>query len=196
MADDLASILELEPPEAAPRLIGSVISHEIDGEVVRGVITETEAYTIDDAASHSFRGESVRNAPMFGAAGDLYVYLSYGVHYCLNIVTGKKKGGAVLIRGVLISDGLRSVWHRRYHEALPLNLPTARFLQLTNGPGKVAQAFGVDMRFNRMNILDPESPIRLSLQPGEVMTRAIQTPRVGITKNAHVPWRWIMETTE
>lgn len=191
---DLASILDLEPPEAAPMLLGCVVTCEVDGKVVRGTITETEAYTAEDAASHSFRGKSIRNSAMFGSPGDLYVYLSYGVHFCMNIVTGATKGGAVLIRSTTISDGLKYAWQRRFHEALPLRPPKNRLQQLVNGPGKVAQAFGVDQTFNHLNIFDPQSPIRLSLQPADISVQMKQTPRIGITKNADVPWRWVLES--
>jgi DNA-3-methyladenine glycosylase len=190
---DLSSILDLEPPEAAPKLLGCVISHEIDGQVIRGVITETEAYTADDPASHSFNGESVRNRAMFGNPGDVYVYLIYGMHYCLNIVTGKKKGGAVLIRALTVSDGLKAAWRNRYKEALPLKPSKVKLDQLANGPGKVAQLLGIDTSFNHVNLLDPDSTLRLYMQPGQVKVQALQTPRIGITKGADTPWRWILQ---
>ena len=190
---DLTQILTLEPPEAAPKLLGCILSREIDGRVIRGVITETEAYTADDPASHSFGGESLRNKAMFGKPGDVYVYFIYGAHFCMNIVTGLKKGGAVLIRGLIVSDGLRVAWQNRYHEALPLRPPKVKLANLTNGPGKVAQALAIDVSFNHLNLLDPDSVLRLAKQPGKITIKALQTPRIGITKGAHTPWRWILQ---
>ena len=190
---DLSKILRLEPPQAAPKLLGCVLTREIEGQVIRGVITETEAYTADDPASHSFSGESVRNRAMFGNPGDVYVYFIYGVHFCMNIVTGAKKGGAVLIRGLIISDGLKAAWHNRYQEALPLKPPKAKLANLANGPGKVAKALAIDTSFNHLNLLDPDSVLRLSMQPGKIKIQALQTPRIGITKGADTPWRWILQ---
>ncbi|MEX1104609.1 MAG: DNA-3-methyladenine glycosylase, partial [Ilumatobacteraceae bacterium] len=108
----------------APELLNTILV--IDG--IRARITEVEAYTQDDAASHSFRGSTRRNAVMFGPPGLLYVYLIYGMHHCINIVTGESGDGqAVLIRGAVI-DGVDP--------------------RLTNGPGKLARVLGVDLAWN------------------------------------------------
>ena len=190
---DLIDILRMEPPEAAPRLIGCMLSREIEGQVVRGIITETEAYTADDPASHSYRGQSVRNAAMFGEPGDIYVYLIYGLHYCFNIVTGTTKGGAVLIRSVEITDGLKVAWQNRYKEPLPLAIEAKKRRNLSNGPAKVAEVFGIDARFNHANLLDPASVMRLSIAERHTNLPVIQTPRIGITKAADVAWRWVVQ---
>ena len=130
---------------------------------MRARITEVEAYTQDDEASHSFRGVTRRNAPMFGPPGMLYVYLIYGMHHCINVVTGEAGDGqAVLIRGAVV-DGVDA--------------------RLTNGPGKLARTLGVDRSWNGT--------------PAEVFTDGSTpavvevTPRIGITKAAALPRRWI-----
>ena len=187
----LLEILRLEPPAAAPALIGKELISEIDGHLVRGIITETEAYTADDPASHSYRGESARNAAMFGGSGDVYVYFIYGMHFCFNLVTGKKKGGAVLIRSIEIIEGKGAAWYRRFREPMPSSPSAVRLRQLSDGPAKVAQALGIKAEHNHLNVLDSRSPIRL--EKGEAKSYHVsQTARVGITKAADVQWRWVV----
>lgn len=144
--------------EVAPALLHALLV--VGG--VRARITEVEAYTQDDEASHSFRGVTRRNAAMFGPPGMLYVYLIYGMHHCINIVTGGPGDGqAVLIRAAVV-DGVDP--------------------RLTNGPGKLARALGVDLSWNG--------------SPAEVFTDASTpavvevTPRIGITKAVALPRRW------
>ena len=130
-----------------------------------GRIVDVEAYSSDDPASHTFRGRTNRNDVMFGPAGHLYVYFIYGMHHCVNIVTGPQGDGqAVLVRGVVI-DGVDP--------------------RLTNGPGKLCRFLGIDMSYSgaRANIVDdgvapPVSPM--------------VTARVGITKAVDWPRRWVV----
>src|SRR6478735_247431 len=121
-------------PEVARDLIGyRLYACEADGSLTGGVIIETEAYTADDAASHSYRGETPRNRVMFGPAGHIYVYFTYGMHWCMNIVTGKKgEGEAVLIRALRPDQGLERITKRRHGRQ-----------GLTNGPAKICQALAV-----------------------------------------------------
>lgn len=129
-------------------------------------ITEVEAYTADDAASHSFRGPTKRNAVMFGPAGFWYVYLIYGMHYCLNLVTGQKGDGqAVLIRSVTV-DGLAA----------------AR----TAGPGRLTRELGIEMSLNGTQAELYEDGAMPPATP-------LITSRIGITKAADLPRRWLME---
>lgn len=132
-----------------------------------GMIIETEAYTLDDPASHSFGGKTRRNRVMFAEAGFLYVYRSYGIHHCMNIVTGDPGSGeAVLIRSLLPIFGLREMRERRFpvsisekqsspagheipgNDLAGHNLPEKQKKRLCSGPGNVCSALGVDMSYN------------------------------------------------
>jgi len=154
------SYFERDSPEVAPDLLNKII---VVGDR-SGRIVEVEAYTQDDPASHCYRGRSKRNEVMFGPAGHLYVYFVYGMHYCVNIVTGHKDDGqAVLLRAV-ISDGVDP--------------------RLTNGPAKLCRYLGIDMAMNgaRADIRDDGTP---------PPANPIVTARIGITKAADWPRRWL-----
>ncbi|RZI59592.1 MAG: DNA-3-methyladenine glycosylase [Rubrivivax sp.] len=147
---------------------------------VGGVIVETEAYDMDDEASHSFRGMTARNAAMFGEPGTAYVYRSYGLHWCLNLVCGPSgHGAAVLVRALEPTNGIDTMQQRRGVQALRL---------LTTGPGRVAQALGVDRSLDGLPLDRP--PFALS-PPGVARAVSIGV-RVGITKAADRPWRFAM----
>ena len=176
--DDLgaASALEL-----APRLLGCVIVRQ-DTEGPRiGRIVETEAYLPDDPASHSFKGLTPRCRSMFGRAGLAYVYRIYGIHHCLNVVTGPKgRGEAVLIRALEPLDGLPLMQAAR---------GTAK--PLTNGPGRLCQALGIDREFDGEDLLASE---RLFIMRGDApYERIVASPRIGITQAADLPWRFFLE---
>lgn len=159
--------------EVAPDLLGKVL---VIGDC-SGRIIEVEAYTQDDPASHSFRGRTKRNAVMFGPAGRLYVYFTYGMHHCLNVVTGQDGvGEAVLIRAVTPVGGIDAMRRRR------LGRPDRL---LTDGPAKLAQAFGVDLRQdgNVVTVLDDGA-----LLVGEPRV----TPRIGITRGTELLRRWVV----
>jgi DNA-3-methyladenine glycosylase len=144
------------------------------------MITEVEAYTQDDPASHSFRGPSARNASMFSEPGTLYVYRAYGIHWCLNVVVGPVgDGSAVLVRAGTPIVGLEHMVRRR-----------GRAENLCNGPGRLAQALGVEGSHDGHDLLDRAG--RVTLDPGDVLVgRAV--PRVGISKAVDVPWRWLAD---
>ncbi|MEQ1761280.1 MAG: DNA-3-methyladenine glycosylase [Vicinamibacterales bacterium] len=155
------SFAERDATVVAPELLNKLfVAH---GTAAR--ITEVEAYTADDAASHSFRGPTKRNAMMFGPAGCWYVYLIYGMHYCLNLVTGKAGDGqAVLIRAVAI-------------EGVPFKRST--------GPGRLTRELGIDLSLNgaEAELFDdgtapPKTPL--------------VTPRIGITKAVELRRRWLL----
>lgn len=142
---------------------------------VGGIILETEAYGRDDPASHSFRGPGLRNAAMFGAAGSVYVYLSYGCHLCLNIVG--RPGEAVLIRAIRPEFGIEAMRARRGGAAV-----------LAAGPGRVGQALGIALADNGI-LFGAEG---FALEGGERVTELLVGPRIGITRAAERPWRFAM----
>lgn len=163
---------------AAKSLLGWKLLHETGEGVCAGIIVETEAYTMEDAASHAYGGERPRNSSMFREAGTVYVYFTYGMHYCFNIVTGHEgHGQGVLIRALEPTDGLALMRSRR---------SIADDRNLTNGPAKLVQAMGISKIQNGSSIFDG----KLRLERGYVPKQVIRTTRVGITKAADVPWRF------
>jgi len=161
-----------EPVElVAEALLGCLLERTVDGQATTVRIVETEAYDQDDAASHAFRGKTARNEVMFGESGHLYVYFSYGLHHCCNVVTGRSgHGSGVLIRAAEPVEGLELIERRRGLEGV----------NVTNGPGKLCQALAIDRDLNGHDLR--REPLRLlagGLEPGETVTR---TTRVGISK--------------
>lgn len=162
---------------AAQSLLGVKLVHQTADGVTSGYIVETEAYTAQDAASHTFKGPTKRNAVMFGSAGHLYVYFTYGMHYCVNVVTGRQgQGQGVLIRALEPVDGVQIMQERR-----------GRYDQLTNGPAKLAQAMHLDMRQSGVYVLGDAN---VRLEPGVLPKHITATTRIGITRDAHRPWRF------
>ncbi len=172
------------PEEAAPLLLGNRLVSEQDGERVVVRITEVEAYKgSDDPASHAFRGRTPRNGSMFERPGTLYVYRSYGIHWCCNVACGPEGvGWGVLFRGAQVVEGEGVVSRRR-----------GRTDQLANGPGKLAQALGIGGSCDGTDLLSASSEIRL--EHGESPRNILATPRVGISQGMERPWRFV-EATE
>jgi len=156
----------------ARALIGTTLL--VDG--VGGTIVETEAYDIDDPASHSFGGPRTRNTIMFGPVGRAYVYRIYGIHWCLNFVGGIHPGSAVLIRALAPTHGLDVMAARRGQYD-----PRA----LCSGPGKLAQALGIDITLNGAALDRPPFAL-LTGDPAEI----VAGPRIGISKAVDHPWRF------
>ena len=145
---------------------------------VAGRIIETEAYMSDDPASHSFRGPTPRNAVMFGPAGHLYVYRSYGIHWCSNVVSGADGDGqAVLIRAVDPVEGADEMLRRRGR------------LPLADGPGKLCQAFSLDGEDDGADLVGG-GPISIVDDGRPLPAKPIAGPRIGITKAVDTPWRF------
>ena len=211
----------LENPSdvAAPLLLGCTLTRTLtlNGEKRKLVarIVETEAYDQDDPASHAFGGPSDRNAAMFGPAGHLYVYVSYGMHHCCNVVCGPEGfGSGCLVRAVEPLEGVEVMRELRetgrvgkaqvgHEEALTgheaeqagrVRKHPLKLRDLTNGPGKVCAALGIDKALYGHDLT--AEPLVLDfapLLPGETIGRS---PRVGISKNADAPKRFFIEGNE
>lgn len=176
-APEAASLDFLAPPEVLARqLIG--VRLRVNG--VGGRIVETEAYDRDDPASHSFGGPTPRNAAMFGPPGRAYVYRAYGLHWCLNFVCREAGHGAgVLIRALEPTDGLDLMRQRRSLTDLRL---------LCAGPGRLAQALGIEGSFNGLPLDQP--PFQLLAPEPALAVPVVAGPRVGISKALDQPWRF------
>ncbi|HKN63302.1 MAG TPA: DNA-3-methyladenine glycosylase [Gaiellaceae bacterium] len=160
--------------EVAPELIGATLL--VDG--VGGMIVEVEAYDQDDPASHGFRGLTARTASMFGPPGHAYVYRSYGIHWCLNLVCAEEgRSEAALVRALQPTAGLDAMRERR-------GLDAER--ALCSGPGKLCQALGITRALDGLALDDP---------PFELRARDVEPPlavgrRIGITRAVEQPWRY------
>lgn len=167
--------------EAAPALLGCRLRSDIEGATTEIVITEVEAYGgADDPASHASRGRTTRNRSMFERAGTLYVYRSYGVHWCLNVVTGPVgEGGAILVRGGEPTLGSDVMAERR-----------GRADHLTDGPGKICQALAVTGEHDGLDLLG-DGVVRL-ISGGHLPFDS--TARVGISKAVERTWRFVART--
>jgi DNA-3-methyladenine glycosylase len=169
-------------PDVAQALLGCVLVHDTDAGTAAGRIVETEAYDQTDAASHSARGRTPRNAAMFGPGGYAYVYRSYGIHWCMNVSCGPDGfGAAVLLRALEPLEGLVLMARRR-------NLAEVLPLQLCRGPGNLTQAMGIAGLHNGVDLL--AGPLRLTRGAAVEAQRVWVGPRIGITKAAEVPWRF------
>jgi DNA-3-methyladenine glycosylase len=151
---------------------------------VGGRIVEVEAYAPDDPASHSFRGRTPRNGSMFASPGTLYVYRSYGIHWCANVACEPEgTGAAVLLRALEPSAGLAEMRERR-------GVDDER--DLCSGPGKLTQALGITSADDGLVLGRPP----FALEPPDRAPDVLRTPRIGITKAADLPWRYVIRGTE
>ncbi|RYY79279.1 MAG: DNA-3-methyladenine glycosylase [Comamonadaceae bacterium] len=163
-----------DAPDVARALIGAIVL--VDG--VGGRIVETEAYDREDPASHSYSGPTPRNQAMFGPPGRVYVYRSYGIHWCMNFVCREEGHGAgVLIRAVEPMFGIDRMIARR-------GLDDPRLL--ASGPGRVGQALGITHDFNGMRLDRAPFEVRAADDAHDI----VEGPRIGISKAADVPWRY------
>ena len=183
--------------EVAPALLGCVLEHETPEGIVAVELTEVEAYAGEtDPASHAYRGITGRNAVMFGPPGHAYVYFTYGMHFCVNVVCMPQGiARAVLLRAGRVIAGETLARRRRagHHKgAGPSSVIPAR--DLARGPARLCQALAIDRTQNGADLCSPASELRLrpagaSLQAGR--EPAIEVgPRVGISAAADVPWRF------
>jgi DNA-3-methyladenine glycosylase len=174
------SFYRRDPRLVAPELLGKLIVH--DGLAAR--IVEVEAYCgAEDPGSHAYRGMTKRNATMFGPPGLLYVYFTYGMHWCANAVCGHEgKGVAVLLRAAEPVTGLEDIWRRR---------PKARRERdLLSGPARLCQAFGIDGVHDGADLVTADRGVTIvddGTPPPDVP--AVST-RIGLSVGVDLPWRW------
>lgn len=170
--------------EVAPEIVGCTLVRQFsDGTILRAMIVETEAYGPNDPACHAYRRRTQRNWVMFGPAGRTYVYLIYGVYYCLNIVTDQDElPSAVLIRALQLESVPSWV---EPHEL-------AKLYRLAAGPGKLCKVLQIDCSLNDQ-LLQLGQPLWLEHRPPQFLPNLIQTTRIGLSKGADLPWRWYLK---
>lgn len=175
--------LATDTARVAKELLGCYLVREIDGQELIGKIVETEAYHQSDAASHSYRGKTPRTEIMFGPPGFSYVYFTYGMHHCMNVVTGEEgEGSAVLIRAVEPVKGI---------EQMRKNRPDKSDHDLTNGPAKLCYALDINKSLNEHDLTKPP----LQLRAGEQVDakNIVATTRIGISESKEKPWRFYIK---
>ena len=180
MTLQLERLLDGPVEDVAPVLLGMRLRTEFPPGPTEVLITEVEAYAGErDPASHAYRGQTKRNESMFGPRGTLYVYRSYGIHWCMNIVTGGVNDpSAVLLRAGKPMHGADVMAKRR-----------GRSTNLADGPGKLAQALGVSDEADGTSVW--RGPVRL-LAGTDTRGQVVATPRVGISKAVAWPWRFVL----
>lgn len=172
--------------QVAKDLLGKYLVVQKDGHFLSGKIVETEAYIgFKDPASHAYRGLTPRNKVMFGDPGYAYVYLTYGMHHCLNLVT-EKKGypAAVLIRALQPAEGIEVMRQRRGCQSGK---------ELTNGPAKLCQALGVDRNLNGTDLCLDTIYVE---DRGEVVGKIATSSRIGVNEEKKKKWRFFIENNE
>ena len=172
-------------PEVGPDLLGRILVRKVgDGTLLTARIVEAEAYQEDDPASHSFRGRTNRTEVMFGPPGHAYVYFTYGMHHCMNVVTGLTgEGSAVLLRAAEPLEGLEEMARRR---------GTNDLRALCSGPGRLCQALGIDRAENGLDLV--RGRLLWLLEGAPVAPSTINVgPRVGITSGTERPWRFSVQ---
>jgi DNA-3-methyladenine glycosylase len=183
------AVLSGDAVEVAPSLLGCRL---VSADGCAAVIVEVEAYRAgDDPASHAYRGRTARNAVMWGPAGHLYVYFTYGMHWCANVVCGAEgSAAAVLLRAARPDAGAKLMRDRRG--------PSVTDRELCRGPARLCRAFGIDGGASGTDLLAGDSPYRLEVGPGSELAPGTHPagiscgPRVGLAEGAgeSLPWRW------
>ena len=172
--------------EVAPRLLGAVIAHRSDAGTVAVRLTEVEAYDGEhDPGSHAYRGRTRRNTVMFGPPGHVYVYFTYGMHHCMNVVCGTEgRASAVLLRAGEVVEGTELARVRR---------GSGPDRDLARGPARLCSALGVDLGHNGLDLAD--GVLSLALPDAPHPPERISTgPRVGLRHAAERPWRfWLTD---
>ncbi len=172
----------------AQKLLGKIVVRKVNNMILSGTIVETEAYGFnDDPASHAYRGKTKRNVLMFGEAGLTYVYFIYGNHFCFNIVAKSEAvgAGAVLIRALEPVQGIKAMHHNRR---------TNYVKNLTNGPGKLAQALQITTADSSIDVTKDGS---LYIVDDNIqITDVIATSRIGITVGTDKQWRFCLSNNK
>lgn len=183
------SFYERNTQIVAFELIGKILVLNQDGNNLSGKIVETEAYFgAQDPASHAYQGVTPRNQVMFGPAGVSYVYFTYGNHHCLNIVTDKEGiPGAVLIRALEPVSGVSTMERRRSGRG---RFETFPYEQLTNGPGKLTQAFGITRDYSGMDLTQGPFYVAADSETGALHIQVM--PRIGISRAKRMPLRFYL----
>ncbi|HVE80724.1 MAG TPA: DNA-3-methyladenine glycosylase [Candidatus Dormibacteraeota bacterium] len=164
----------------AQNLLGCELVHKTPDGITAGIIVETEAYRQDDEASHSFNGQTPRNSIMFGAGGRAYVYFTYGMHYCMNVVCGGEGfAEAVLIRALEPIEGTELMKRRRN---------TDDIYNLCSGPAKLVQAMGITREHNGRTL----SAKDFYIKPRRFAPEVSASPRIGISQAIDKPWRFFV----
>jgi len=177
----------------AKELLGKTIVRKYGSSILSGMIVEVEAYDGSvDRAAHTFNGKTKRNEVMFEQGGLLYVYFTYGVHFCCNVVTGKAGlGNAVLIRAVEPLEGIDIMAKNRFNKT---DLTESEKINLANGPGKICRAFNIDRRHNGVNLTGSE--IFLLYNKKIPKSDIAVTTRIGIKKSVDLPWRFYIKNNK
>src|SRR5882724_3064492 len=182
-----------DPRLACPALLGKLIVRRQGRKVLAGRIVEVEAYLgADDLAAHATAGRTARNSVLFGPPGHAYVYFIYGVHYCLNIsCLPDGEAGCILVRALEPVAGIEEITKARGLRNLkPDSVNDLR--KLTSGPGRLCEAFEITrLRDNDKDMVSPESDLQV-LDDGFRVSDVVITPRIGITKSASMPLRYII----
>ena len=168
----------------AKELLGKKLIRKIGRQILSGVIVETEAYKgKNDPASHAARKKTERNKIMFGESGHAYVYFTYGMHYCFNVVAKKEdaESGAVLIRAIQPQQGIKHMIKNRNTDVIS---------NLTNGPGKLTQAMEITLKQYNLDLTKNNS---LFLIDGKTPTKVIAKPRVGIKEGVDKLWNFSID---
>ena len=159
----------------APDLIGCYLTKNNEKDQIIGIIVETEAYSQEEEACHGYRKMTQSNKSLFGKPGTFYIYKSYGIHHCLNIVTDKDNfASGVLIRAAFIPNN---------HE------------RLASGPALVTKTFGIDNSFNSLEVINNNS-LWISQRKAIIKQKDLmQTTRIGISKAKNIKWRWYLKNS-
>jgi DNA-3-methyladenine glycosylase len=181
--------------EVAPDLLGCVLEHETADGLVAVELTEVEAYAgRSDPASHAYRGKTQRNAVMFGPPGHAYVYFTYGMHFCVNMVCLGDEGSAsaVLLRAGAIIAGEDLARARRTRGPVPEGRAPIAPRDLARGPARLCQALGIDRSQDGADVVSAGSPLRMLSGAGNPARsgKILTGPRVGVSSAAEIPWRY------
>jgi DNA-3-methyladenine glycosylase len=181
--------------QVAPELLGCVLEHRTAAGLVAVELTEVEAYAgASDPASHAYRGRTARNAVMFGPPGHAYVYFTYGMHFCVNLVClGNGSASAVLLRAGRVIEGEELARGRRSRGTTLIP-----FRDLGRGPARLCQALGIDRSLDGTDVCVADSALRVRWPGASTTFRSAQIkvatgPRVGVSAAAEVPWRFWIE---